>query len=461
MPKRIVSKRIVSLTVSILLALSFAVPPETAFAQKGHPLRLIRDTEIENTIRTYAKPVLVYAGLDPENVHIYIVQDPSLNSFVAGGQNIFINTGLLIRAQNASQIIGVLAHETGHIAHGDLARTGEALRNAQAESIVAMVLGAAAAVLARRGEAGVAILGAGQNVALRSFLSYTRVQEAAADQFAVTALDATGQSSRGMLQFFSILENEELLVTARRDPYLLTHPLTAERIAFVRNHVAHSRFSNVPLSPRYVEMQKRMQAKLIGFLWPPQRVFQRYKESDNSLPSRYARAIAYHRLAELDKALATIDSLIREHPKDPYFHELKGQILFESGKTARALAPYRKAVALMPQAPLLRADLARVMLELNEPKLVRSAMINLKESTRRDPYNASTWRLLAIAYGRQGRQGMAALALAEEAVILGQKPQARLMAKRAKKLLKKGSPPWRRADDIVRLNPGGEDREAG
>lgn len=454
-------KRIVALTVFILLALSFAVPPGTAFAQQGPRIRLIRDTEIENTIRAYARPVLVYAGLDPENVQIHLVQDPTLNSFVAGGQHIFINTGLLIRAKNAGQVIGVLAHETGHIAHGDLARTGEALRNAQVESIVALILGAAAAVLSGRGDAGAVVLGGGQSLAQRSLLTYTRGQEAGADQFAVTALDATGQSARGMLQFFSILENEEFLVTARRDPYVLTHPLTSQRIAFVRNHVANSRFSDVPLPRRYVEMQDRMRAKLIGFLWPPQQVFQRYKESDNSLPSRYARAVAYHRLAELDKALATIDSLIREHPDDPYFHELKGQILFESGKPARALPSYRKAVALRPQAPLLRADLARVMLELNDPKLIRPALINLKVSTRRDPYNSGAWRLLATAYGRQGKQGMTALALAEEAVILGQKPQARRMAKRAMKLLAKGSPSWRRADDIVRLSRKDGDGDAG
>lgn len=450
-------KRIFLLILSAALTGSLALPPRPAQAQQDRPVRLIRDAEIENIIRAYATPLFTAAGLDPAGVQVHLVQDPSLNAFVAGGQHIFIHTGLLIAAKHPGQVIGVIAHETGHIVGGHLARIDQALANAQTTSIISFVLGAAAAIIAGRGDAAVAVIGAGQGTALRSLLSYTRIQESSADQFAVNVLDKTGQSARGMEEFLMTLGNQEFLVTARQDPYVRSHPITQSRIDFVRNHVAHSPYSDVPEPERFQVMHRRMHAKLIGFLEPPRRVLTRYKDSDNSLESRYARAIVYHREAQFDKSLALVNGLLADHPDDPYFHELKGQILFESGHPADARASYEKAVQLLPNEALLRTALGAAQLESQDSNQLKPALANLKQSSRLEHDNPYTWRLLATAYGRLGDRGMTALSLAEESLMLNRKPEARRHAERAMELLKRGSPPWLRAEDIARALRGGVD----
>lgn len=450
-------KRIFLLILSVALTASLSMPPRPVYAQQGKQIRIIRDAEIENIIRAYATPLFTAAGLDPSGVQVHLVQDRSLNAFVAVGQHIFINTGLLIAAKHPGQVIGVIAHETGHIVGGHLARMDQALANAQATSIISFVLGAAAAIVAGRSDAAVAVIGAGQGTALRSLLSYTRTQETAADQFAVDVLDKTGQSASGMEEFLMTLGNQEFLVTARQDPYVRTHPITQSRIDFVRHHVANSPYSDAPVPEGFKTMQRRMHAKLIGFLEPPRRVLTVYKESDNSLESRYARAIVYHREAKLDKSLALVDSLLADHPDDPYFHELRGQILFESGRPADAQASYERAVQLLPNEALLRTALGAAQLESQDSNQVKPALANLKQSARLEPDSPYTWRLLATAYGRLGDRGMTALSLAEESLILNRKPEAKRHAEQAMELLKRGSPPWLRAEDIARALRGGTD----
>ncbi len=439
-------KRIATLTLAVLVILPTLATP----VSPQRAMRLIRDAEIENTIRAYANPLFSTAGLDPNAVSIYLIDDRSLNAFVAGGQNMFFHTGLLMRSEHAGQVIGVMAHETGHIAGGHLTRFDAAVQRAQIESVVALVLAGAAAVLSGQGAAAGAVMGAGQDAAMRNFLKYSRTQESAADQFAVNLLDDTGTSCRGMLEFFEVLQGQEFLVTSRQDPYVRSHPLTSQRVDFVRNHVAHSRFSDAPLPAKYVAMHKRMRAKLVGFLEPTPRVYQRYKESDNSLESRYARAIARHRDARTDDAVRLVDSLIAEHPRDPYFHELKGQILFESGRIDDALGPYQKSVQLLPREALLRSALAAAQLETNDPALLKPALLHLKEASRMDAEVPRTWRLLAIAYGRLNQKGMMVLSLAEEAIRINRIKEAVRYSKQATEMLPKGSPGWVRAQDMGR-----------
>ena len=422
--------------------------PRAASAQQS--ISFIRDAEIETTIREFVSPVFAAAGLDPAAIRIYLVNDSRLNAFVAGGQNLFLNTGLLMRSQSPGQVIGVAAHETGHIAGGHLARTQEALRNATIQSIIAMVLGAAASAAAGGQGAG-GVLAGGAGVGQRSILQYSVEQEAKADQAGLGFLDATGQSARGLLAFFRVLENEDLLSEGRRDPYLRTHPLTRQRIEVVQDHVDHSRFSDVPDKPEFIEMHKRMVAKLFGFLKPPAETLAQYKESDTSVAARYARAVAYYRIPNLQKALPAIDGLIAEEPKNPYFHELKGQMLFESGKVAEAVAPYEEAVRLRPDAALLRTELGQVQIESGDPALNKRALANLSEGVRLEPDNSNAWHFLAIAYGRQDDIGMSALALAEEALIVGDKQLAVQQATRAIQLLKAGTPARLRAEDLKRL----------
>lgn len=411
-------------------------------------ISFIRDTEVENTIRSYATPIFEAAGLDPSAVRIYLVNDRGINAFVAGGQNLFINTGLLMVSENANQVVGVIAHEAGHIAGGHLVRVHDALARGTAETIVAMVLGAAAMV-AGAPEVGAAVMSGGQNVALRNFLQYSRTQEASADSAAMRFLDATHQSARGLLSFFELLSGQEALVTARQDPYLRTHPLTQDRIEALAAFVEKSPYSDAPPRPEYQAEHRRMLAKLHAFLDDPTIAARRYPETDQSLESRYARAVLLHRGAHLKEALELVDGLIAEHPNDPYFQELKGQILFESGRPKEALPPYQKAVDLLPDAPLLRVDLARVQMATDDPKLLDPAVANLRAALRIEPKRPFVWRQLAIALGRNGQAGESSLAMAEEAMLLDKRAEARFHAGRAVNELPRGSPGWLQAEDIL------------
>src|SRR5215831_13490422 len=410
---------------------------------------IILDTEIEADIRTMVTPIWKVAGLEPSALHLYLVEDKQLNSFVAGGQNEFINTGLIMRAETPNQLIGVLAHETGHITGGHLTRFQEAARNASIEGIIAMVLGAAASV-ASRGSAGGAAMLPAEGVAQRALMQYSVSQEASADHAAMTFLDTAGQSARGLLQFFQILQGEEMLSGIREDPYLRTHPLTLQRIEYVRNHVEHSRFSNVPDSQTNIDLLKRIKVKLAAFISPPSSTLAAYPEKDQSVLARYARAIGYYRVPQLDKALPIIDGLIRDFPQDPYYRELKGQMLFENGRIAEAIQPYEEAVRLAPAAPLLRISLAQVYIESNDPKVNKRAVAYLNDALRTEDKETNAWHLLATAYGRDNQIGMAALALAEEGLAAGKKKDATQQASRAKALLPKNSAGYLQAENIHR-----------
>ncbi|MGH7093061.1 MAG: M48 family metalloprotease [Stellaceae bacterium] len=406
--------------------------------------RLLRDTEIETDIKTMAAPIWHAAGLDPGDVRIYMIDDREINSFVAGGQAIFLNTGLLERVQNANQLIGVIAHETGHIAGGHILRTKEALRNASIEAIIATVLGAAAGVA---GHNGVAILG-GMGVGERSFLRFSIAQEATADHAAMNYLDRTCQSARGLLDFFEILQADQRLSGDTDDPWVRTHPLTSERIDYVRDHVQNARCSNAPSPPGDDALLRRIQMKLHAFLDDPSITLSRYPESDKSENARYARAIALYRIPQLDKALQAVDRLIHDYPENPYFRELKGQMLFENGHAREAVVPYHEAVRLDPSAALLRIALAQVYIETHDPALNKRAIGELNAALQTESRDNTVWQFLAIAYGRDHQIGMAALCMAEEALADGKKKAAAQQALRARQLLPHNTVSYARAVQI-------------
>ena len=405
---------------------------------------LLRDAETENNIKTMAAPIWRAAGLEPNDVGIYLVQDNQLNSFVAGGQAIFINSGLVLRAENPNQLIGVIAHETGHIAGGHVLRAKEAMRNASIESIIAMVAAAGASVL---GRSGAPLLGAA-GVGERSFLQFSIAQEATADHAALNFLDRSCQSARGLLKFFEILQSNELLTGERQESWVRTHPLTQQRVQYIRDHVQQARCSNTPDSPASIELLRRIKAKLHAFLDDPSKTLSTYPSSDHSPIARYARAIAYYRMPKLDLALPEIDGLIRDFPNDPYYRELKGQMLFENGRVRDAMRPYEEAVKLAPSAALLRISLSQVYIESGDPALNKRAIAYLNDASRAEGRESQIWRFLAIAYGRDNQIGMAALSLAEEALANGKKKDAMQQALRAKQMLTKNSPSYFRADDI-------------
>jgi predicted Zn-dependent protease len=428
----------------------FAVfaPQAQAQAQAQQKRSFIRDAEVENTIRDFGAPIFQAAGLDPAAVRILLINDPSLNAFVAGGQNIFFHTGLIVRSENPGQLIGVMAHETGHIAGGHLIRNADAMSNASTEAILAMLLAGAAGAAAGRGDAAGAIMMGGNEMAMRSLLAFSRSQEQQADQMAMRFLDDTHESAKGLLEFFEILGDQEILVSARQDPYVRTHPLTRDRVAFVRDHVKQSRYSGNPWPPEWVEAHRRIKAKLFAFLEPPVKTLQRYKESDTSIEARYARAVALYRKPNLEGALALIDGLIKDRPKDPYFWELKGQMLFENARVAESIEPYKKAVALLPDSALLRLGLGQSEIEAEDPALLPDAENNLAMAVRLEPEDRFAWQQLAIAYGRDDKEGMASYALAEHFLLAGKLPEASFHANKAEQLLGKQGAIWLRIQDI-------------
>lgn len=433
---------VIAALVIAAIVVNGAVP---AHAKK---ISLIRDAEIENTIRLFATPVFKAANLDPSSVKIHLIQDNALNAFVAGGQRLFINTGLITQSTSPGQIIGVIAHETGHIAGGHLARLNKILEKSTLTTALSLILGATA-IVAGQGDVGMLVVAAGQGLAQSNYLRYSQTQESAADQAALKFLDDSEQSARGFLDFMNLLGEQELLIAEYQDLYVRTHPLTRDRVSNIANHVANSPYSAKSVSPELQILYRRARAKLVGFINPIGHTLRLYKASDNSLESRYARAIGYSRKPDMAKALPLIDSLLAEYPRDPYFWELKGQMIYENGDAKGAMAPYEKAISLLPDNPLLKRDLARVQLALNDPGLLKDAVANLLDAIAEDRESPFTWRQLAIAYGRMGDKGHSSLALAEEALLIGRHSVARYHGGLAERVFPKGSREWLQAQDIL------------
>jgi predicted Zn-dependent protease len=330
---------------------------------------------------------------------------------------------------------------------GHLARLRDGLNGALAESIVALVIGAAAAIASGRPDAGLAVIAGGAQFAERGILRYSRELESAADQAGLTLLDRTGQSARGLEEFLDVLADQELLATGRQDPYVRTHPISRERLEFVQNFNQTARFANTPLKPDFVAMHARMRAKLIGYL-EPAKAFRFYPENSQTVEARYAQAIAYSRLPDYPRALALMDSLISEQPSDAYFLDTKAQMLFEAGRPAEALPLLEAAAKLLPDAPLIRIALAQAQLEIGTPALNKAAIANLESARLRENENRELLRMLSVAYGRDGQLGMVALAQAERALLSGRRTEARVLAERAERQLAAGSSGWLRAQDI-------------
>lgn len=421
----------------------------TIFCGTAQAASVIRDTEIEDLLEKIMTPIFKAAGLEPGDIHFYIVNDSSLNAFVAGGQNIFINTGLFIRAQTPEQLQGVLAHETGHIAGGHLARGSQAMDRAGSQMIIGSILGLAAAVVGAP-EVGMAMMAGGLTVAQSQYLSFSRTQERSADQAAVTFLARDHLPPTGLLQFFQILSQEGRMVGGEgANPFLRSHPLTQDRIQFLEDQASKSPYQGNRLPPAIDEQFDRSRAKLDAYLAPTADTLKKY--AGDSLIDRYAQAIAYYKIPDLKRSLSLIDGLIKDYPRDPYFEELKGQVLFENGRTAEAIAPYREALRLKVDAPLLRYGLARALLEQpqNEADAKEAAAL-LEEVTRVEPENASAWRFLGIAQGQVGKVGDSSLALTEYALLTRNYNDARLYISRAKATIPPGTPSFYRMQDLER-----------
>ncbi|MBA2467218.1 MAG: M48 family metalloprotease, partial [Sphingomonas sp.] len=410
-----------------------------------------RDTETELLFRDISKPLISAAKLD-KGTNVVLLNDPEINAFVAGGQTVYIQSGLLIAADNVNQLQGVIAHELGHVAGGHIIRMESGAKQAEGLSIATMVLGALA-LAAGAGDAAMGIMMAGQQAALGSFLAFTRTQESSADAAGAKYLSAAGISGKGSIAFFKTLQNQEYRLTAKlaEDSYDRTHPLSSERIAALIDVYQKDPAWNRPSDPALEARFQRVKAKLIGFV-NPKMATSRYPESDQSIPGHYARAFAYHLGAYPEKALSEAEALLKTNPEDPFFLELKGQILLESGKPADAIAPLRRATVLAGDQPLIAAMLGHALIATEKSHNFAEAKQVLKSAVNRDNQNPFAWYQLGIIYDREGDLPRAALATAERNNLEGNPKQALVSAEMALKGIPQGSPDYLRAQDIAMVS---------
>lgn len=405
---------------------------------------LIRDAEIEATLDRIANPVLQAAGLSPNSVTIYIVDNPRMNAFVAGGNNIFLHTGLMRRLETVDQLRAVIAHEAGHIAGGHLARRNENIRRAQGTTALGAILAVAAAV-AIAPEVGIATGLIGGEASLRGLLAHTRSEEGAADQAAVRYMSAAGADPNAILEVMRLFRGQDIVSERYIDPYVQTHPLWRDRIRYLEERVANTRQIAVQ-EPGLDYWHARMVAKLQGFLDSPRRTLRDFKSSGEI--DTMARAIAYHREPNTKQARSAMASLLRARPQDPYYHELDGQFALERGDVPASVAAYRQAVALAPSEPLILAGLGRALVAADTDIATREALSVLTRARQLDDADARALRDLAVVYARLGDTANASLATAERFLLLGRVQDAGLHARRAMAALPEGSPGWRQAAEI-------------
>jgi len=443
------------LLVVIMVFMSLAVAGAEA-AQKRQPgLPIIRDAEIEGLLRLYTRPLFKAAGINPKAVKVYVLNDRRINAFVAGGQRIFVNTGLILQSKTPNDLIGVLAHETGHISGGHLARMGVEIDSANYTKIVGMLLGLAtiaggvASGNSEVAQAGQGIMAGSQGLAQRNFLTYARGMESSADQAALGFLKATHQSARGMINLFEKLASENIAVLADVDPYVMSHPMPMERIRNLEQEAKKSPYWDAKDPPALMLRHELVQAKLTGYIGGAQAVMQKYPTTDQSMPARYARAIAMFRRGDIQNALPIIDGLIQELPENPYFWELKAQALLENGRAAEAAVPVKKALDLLPSNGLIQILAAQAYIDTQKPANSKEAIKLLRQAQRSEGQTAETYRLLARAYAMTGDIPRAELATAEAALLMGDRKLAMEKATAAQAAFKTGTPEWTRAGDVM------------
>ena len=457
---RLLKKASTLTTLTTAAALALA-PVSAAFAEQEKGPRVIRDTESEQLLREYTRPILRAAGLEKQNIQIVILNESAFNAFVADGRRIFVNYGAMMQSETPNQIIGVLAHETGHLAGGHLAKMREQMSRAQTQMIIAMLLGAGAMVAGARSgnsnsglaNAGAAAVSGPQEMIRRTLISYVRQQEENADRAGVKFLTASGQSARGMYETFKRFTNDALFAAHGADPYLQSHPMPAERVAALEELARSSPYWDKKDDAALQLRHDMARAKISAFMERQDTLYRRYPMSSDTLPSRYAHAIATYLHGDLRSALVQIDGLIQLQPNNPYFHELRGQALLEGGKPAEAIAPLRKAVQLSNSAPLIEMLLGQALVGTANKAYTDEAISILRAAVARETEAPIGYTQLAMAYGRKGDYAEADLASAQAAYLRGDNKTARELASRAKTRFAVGTPGWVKADDIVAARP--------
>ena len=420
-------------------------------AQPAIAQSILRDAETEALLQDLVDPLVGAAGMPKGSVDVVLINDPSLNAFVAGGQRIYVHSGLINAADNANEVQGVLAHELGHITGGHVVRFGEGLAKAGKISMLSLLVGLAAAV-AGAGEAAMGVMAMGQQAALGSFLAYSRAQESAADAAGAQYLSGAGISGKGSLEFFRKLQNLEFRYGYSQSAdaaYSRTHPLSGDRMARLREDYVVDPAWDTPTDPDLEARFQNVKAKLYGYLAKPNDTLRSFPEYVNTVPAHYARAYAYHKDARIDAALKEADALLAIDPANPYFLELKGQVLLESGRPLEALEPLREATRLTGNQPLIAGVFGHALIATEDPANLDEAEQVLRAAVAKDRENPFAWYQLGMVYGARGDIPRARLASAERQVMIGAATEALTNAQAAQAALPAGSPDWIRAQDVA------------
>ncbi|HEY8434705.1 MAG TPA: M48 family metalloprotease [Sphingomicrobium sp.] len=435
----------------LALTLAFAGWQPAVAQQDDSGPQVLRDTEAEALFRDMSVPLIKAGGLDPGSVKVVLLGDPEINAFVSQGQTVYVQSGLIEAADNVNQVQGVVAHELGHVIAGDSIRSGEGQKQAVGVTILSLLLGVAA-MAAGAGDAGMGVMMAGQRAALGGMLAFTRGQEAEADATGARLLSTAGISGKGLLDFFGKLQNQEYrLAIYDKDSFDRDHPLSSERIQALRQKFQADPAYNKPTDPQLEARFERVKAKLLGFVNPKEAVL-RYPESDQSIPGHYARAFAYHLGGYPDKAEAEADALLAIDPHDPYFLELKGQILLEDGKPKDAIPVLRQAVERSDNAPMIAALLGHALVATDDSKNFAEAKQILKVAVNRDNEDPFAWYQLGIIYDHEGDLARASLATAERSNLEGNPKMALASAEMAMRGISPGTPDYLRAQDIAMVS---------
>ncbi|MEM7492116.1 MAG: M48 family metalloprotease [Pseudomonadota bacterium] len=432
---------------SLLLACLTVIALTASSLQTSSAQGLLRDAEIEQILREWTNPILEVAELEPSDVQLFIINDRSVNAFVGGGQRIHLNAGLIMAADNSAEVLAVIAHETCHIACGHTVTRSRAAQVSSRPALISIGLGVLA-IAAGAADAGAALIASSQQFGALTFFVHTRAEEAMADAEAIRYLTELGWNTGGITHFFDKNRYQEVLSEARRYPYFRTHPLASQRVRTARALAEDSGLADKPLDPVRERQFHMMKAKFVGFLEPPARVFNEYPPTDISAPARYARAISAMRVADHKTALREIDLLIEEEPENPYFYELKGDILMDDFRAEEAVTAYAKAREHLPDNALLKISYARAHISRAAPGDVKAAEATLRDALAVEPNNAFAWRELSIAYEKQDKRSLAQLATAESRYHIGDYPNAHRFASRALRELQPNTPSWRQASDI-------------
>ena len=429
------------LIVAFLTMVSIIVQPVAAQS-------ILRDAETEALFTDMVAPLVAVSELDADEVEVILINDSQINAFVAGGQRIFFYAGLIETADSANEVQGVMAHELGHITGGHIIRFDEGVKTATGITILSLILGAAA-IAAGAGDAGMGIMAAGQQAAMGKFLAFSRVQERSADSAGARYLSEAGISGKGSINFFKKLQNYEFrLGIPQEDSYGRTHPLSGERVTLLRDVYQADPAWNTPSDPEIEARFQRVKAKLLGFTADPVVTLREYPESDQSVPGRYARAYAWHKSAYPDRALYEVNNLLKSAPDDPYFLELQGQILLESGKPDEALKSLRKAVQLTNNQPLIASLFGHALIATEDAQYFDEATQVLKAAVNKDNRNPFAWYQLGVVYSQQGDIPRAQLATAESSLLQRNYAGAIRSSQIAMAGIAENTPDWIRAQDI-------------